>query len=352
MKLGLALGYSGAHMDIPFELVQRAEKLGFDSVWTAEAYGSDAATPLGYLAAVTERIRLGTGIMQCSGRTPTMCAMQSATIDAMAGGDRMIAGIGLSGPQIVEGWYGRPWGSPYNWLKDYIEIMQKVFERKEPVSHDGKQIQLPYHGEGTMGIGKPLMSILHPNPNIPIWTGSGTEIMVRLTAEKCQGWLPLGWHPEAMKTFGPWLEEGFKRAGNGKGFDNFEIQAGIGVIIQDDVQEALDRMKPGVALYAGGMGHKNKNFHNDRMKNAGFPEAAERIQELYLAGRKKEAEEAVPDEYLDAQNLVGPVERIKERYQPWENSGCTGINISSRDEQTLMLMAELTGARDSMSAMV
>ena len=352
MKLGLMLGYSGAHMDIPFETVKLVEKLGFDSVWTAEAYGSDAVTPLAYIAAITDRIRLGTAIMQCSGRTPTMCAMQAATIDAMAGGNRMIAGLGLSGPQIVEGWYGRPWGSPYNWLKDYIEIMQKVFARQEPVAHNGKQIQLPYHGEGTTGIGKPLMSILHPNPNIPIWTGSGTEIMVRLTAEKCQGWLPLGWYPEAMKTFGPWLEEGFKRAGNGKSLADLEIQARVSVIIQDDIQEALDRMKPDVALYVGGMGHKDKNFHNDHMANAGFPEAAARIQELYLGGRKKEAEEAVPDEYLDARNLVGPVERIKERYTLWEDSGCTGISISTQDEQTLLLMAELTGARDIQSAMV
>jgi len=346
MKLGLMLGYSGAEMSLPVELVQQAETLGFDSVWTAEAYGSDATSPLAYLAAVTKRIRLGTSIMQLAGRTPAMAAMQAATIDALAGGDRFIAGLGVSGPQIVEGWYGQPWGKPYYRIRDYVTIMQKIFAREEGLTHDGKEISLPYQGEGAMGIGKPLKSILHMNPKIPIWLGTGSESNVKLTAEIADGWFPLAFVPGMMDLYRPWLEEGFRRAGAGKSFADLEIQAGISVVVTDEVQNALDRMKPGIALYAGGMGHRDKNFHNDMMVRRGFPEAAEKIQELYLAGRKREAIEAVPDDYCDEQALVGPPERIRDRYKAWESSGATGLTLSCRRIEGLELMAELTGSRD------
>ena len=346
MKLGLMLGYSGAEMALPVELVQRAEALGFDSVWTAEAYGSDATSPLAYLAAVTKRIRLGTAIMQLAGRTPAMAAMQAATIDALAGGDRFIAGLGVSGPQIVEGWYGQPWGRPYWRIRDYVSIMRKIFERKEPVTHDGKEISLPYTGEGALGIGKPLKSILHMNPNIPIWLGTGSESNVRLTAEIADGWFPLAFVPGMMDLYRPWLEEGFRRAGGGKSLADFEIQPGVTVIVTDEIERAFDRMKPGIALYVGGMGHRNKNFHNDMMVRRGYPEAAQKIQELYLAGRKREAIEAVPNEYCDEASLVGPPQRIRERYEEWETSGATGLTLSCRQVEGLELMAELTGSRD------
>src|SRR6266508_6302007 len=185
MKLGLSLGYSGAEMQVPGAKVQLVERLGFDSVWTAEAYGSDAVTPLAYLAALTTRIRLGTAIMQIAARTPANCAMAMATVDAMAGGNRVIAGLGVSGPQIVEGWYGQPWGRPYYRLKDYIQIMRKVFKREGPVTHEGREISLPYTGEGAIGLGKPLQSILHMNPDIPIWMGSGSEATRKLVDELC-----------------------------------------------------------------------------------------------------------------------------------------------------------------------
>lgn len=350
MKLGLMLGYSGAQMNIPVELVQHAEKLGFDSVWTAEAYGSDATSPLAYLAAVTKRIRLGTAIMQLAGRTPAMAAMQAATIDALAGGDRFIAGLGVSGPQIVEGWYGQPWGKPYYRIRDYVQIMKKIFAREAGLTHDGKEISLPYEGEGAMGIGKPLKSILHMNPNIPIWLGTGTESNVKLTAELADGWFPLAFVPGMMDFYRPWLEAGFKKAGGGKTLADLEIQPGISVVVTgaggDEIQSALNRMKPGIALYAGGMGHRDKNFHNDMMVRKGFPEAAAKIQELYLAGRKREAISAVPDEFCDDQALIGPPDRIRERYKPWENSGATGLTLSCRRTEGLELMAELTGSRD------
>ena len=345
MKLGLSIGYSGAQLRVPVEKVQLAERLGYDSAWSGEAYGSDAISPLAYLAGKTERIRLGTGIMQLAGRAPAMAAMQAATVDALAGGNRFIAGLGVSGPQIVEGWYGQPWGRPYYRIKDYVTIMRKVFRREEPVTHQGKEISLPYTGDGAMGIGKPLMSILHVNPNIPIWLGSGTETNVRLAGEVADGLLPLGFGPGSMELFRPWLEEGVKRAGGGKSMADFEIQPGAAVIITNDVRAALQRMKPNTALYVGGMGHRDKNFHKDMMVRRGYPEAAARIQELYLAGRKQEAIEAVPDEFLDEGALVGPVERIKDRYRAWEESGVTGLTISADQKEALELMADLAGTR-------
>ena len=344
MKLGLSIGYSGAEMRVPMERILMAEKLGYDSVWTAEAYGSDAITPLAYIAALTKRIRLGTGIIQLAGRTPAMTAMQVATVDAMAGGNRFIAGLGVSGPQIVEGWYGQPWGKPNTRIRDYVAIMRKIFAREEPVSHAGKEIALPYTGPGSMGIGKPLKSILHMNPNIPIWLGTGTEANVKMTAEIADGWLPLGFVPGSMKTFKPWLDEGFARAGGGKSLKDLEIQGSVQVHITNDVRDAFRRMKPNIALYVGGMGHRDKNFHNDMMVRRGYGDAAKAIQEMFLSGRKGEAMEAVPDEYCDEMSLVGTVERIRERYKPWADSGATGLTINTTQDEALELMAEI--ARD------
>jgi F420-dependent oxidoreductase-like protein len=347
MKLGLSIGYSGAEMRVPVEKVQLAERLGYDSVWTAEAYGSDAVTPLAYLAALTTRIRLGTAIMQIAARTPANCAMSVATVDAMAGGGRVIAGLGVSGPQIVEGWYGQPWGRPYYRLKDYITIMRKIFAREEPVTHAGREIALPYTGPGSAGLAKPLKSILHMNPKIPIWLGSGNEAPVKLAAELCDGLLPLGFVPGSMQMFRPWLEEGFRRAGNGKSFKDFEIQAGTTVILTDDVRAAFRQMKPGIALYVGGMGHRELNFHKNTMIRRGYADAAETIQELYLSGRKAEAIEAVPDEYCDEQCLAGTPARIRERYRAWEDSGITGLTIRTDQDEALELMAELAGTAEA-----
>ena len=341
MKLGLSIGYSGAELKLPVEKILLAEKLGFDSVWTAEAYGSDAITPLAYLAALTKRIRLGTGIMQLAARPPASAAMAAGTVDALAGGNRVIAGLGVSGPQIVEGWYGQPWGKPTTRIRDYVAIMRKIFERKEPVSHAGREIALPYTGPGALGVGKPLTSILHMNPRLPIWLGTGTEANVKLTAEIADGWLPLGFVPRLMPMLRPWLEEGFRRAGGGKGPAGFEIQPSVEVVITDDVRAALARMKPRVALYAGGMGHRDKNFHKEMMIRRGFGEAAQRIQELYLAKKKVEAEAAVPDEFCDEMALVGPKERIRERYRAWADSGITGLTVVTEQPEAMELMATL-----------
>ena len=338
MKLGLMLGYSGADMRIPMDDVKLAEDLGYDSVWTAEAYGSDAITPLAYIAAHTQRIRLGTAVLQLAGRTPANAAMAMATLDKLAGGNRAICGLGVSGPQIVEGWYGQPWGKPYYRLKDYVTIMKKIWRREEPVVHDGREISLPYTGEGAMGVGKPLKSILHMNPDIPVFLGTGMESTVRMTAEIADGWLPLGWVPETGPLYKDWINQGLEKGG--KTPDQFESQAMTQVNVTDDVQGALDKLKPGIALYVGGMGHKNLNFHKEMMIRRGFGEAADRIQELYLAKRKDEAIASVPDEFVDSGALIGPKARIAERYKAWEDSGVTGLTISGNSE-AIRTMAEV-----------
>ncbi len=338
MKLGLMLGYSGPQLRIPLQDVQLAERLGYDSVWTAEAYGSDAITPLAYIAAHTERIRLGTAVLQLAGRTPANAAMAMATLDQLAGGNRAICGLGVSGPQIVEGWYGQPWGKPYYRIKDYVAIMKKIWAREEPVTHDGKEISLPFTGEGALGIGKPLKSILHMNPDIPVFLGTGMESTVRMTAEVADGWLPLGFVPETAHLYKDWIQQGLDRAG--KTTDQFERQAMSNVKVTDDIKSALDAMKPGIALYVGGMGHKNINFHKEMMVRRGFEEEANRIQELYLAKRKDEAIATVPDEFVDSGALIGTKARIAERFKAWEDSGITGLTISGNSE-AITTMAEV-----------
>jgi F420-dependent oxidoreductase-like protein len=345
MKLGLTIGYSGANLRLPLKRIMRAEELGYDSIWTAESYGSDAFSPLAYLAALTKRIRLGSGVIQLAARTPANAAMTAGTIDALAGGNRVMVGLGVSGPQIVEGWYGQPWGRPYYRLRDYITIMRKIFRRQEPVTHSGKEISLPYDGAGSSGLGKPLRSILHMNPDIPIMLGAENEATVKLCAELCDGWLPLGFVPGSMPRYRPWLETGFRRAGNGKSLDKFEIYPLLPVIIDKDVRAAMARIKPEIALYVGGMGARNKNFHNELMIQQGFPEAAARIQELYLAGHKEEAAAAVPDELIDLRALIGPPERIRSRYRDWEKSGATGFLIQAGQDEAIELIAEVAGTR-------
>ena len=343
VKLGLILGYSGARVDFPIDLVRQAERLGYDSVWTAEAYGSDAMTPLAWIAAQTTRIRLGTGIAQLAGRTPAMCAMQAMTIDGLAGGGRMIVGLGVSGPQIVEGWYGQPWGKPYWRVRDYVEIMRKIFRREGPVAHEGREISLPYAGDGATGLGKPLQSILHQDHDIPIVLGSGSDSMLRLCGEICDGVLPLRFVPREMPRFRRLIEEGFERAGHGKSWESFAFEPMVSVSITDDVGAALRAMKPNIALYVGGMGHPSVNFHKRAMEQQGYGDAAAAIEELFRAGRKQEAAEAVPDEFVDEQALVGPPDRIRARYQAWADSGITGLHVGTRQPAALELMAEVAG---------
>lgn len=342
MKVATGIGYSGASMRIDMDFVHEVERLGYDSIWTAEAYGSDAVTPLAYIAALTTKIKLGTSIMQIPGRTPAMCAMTMSTLDAISGG-RALVGLGLSGPQVVEGWHGVPYGKPAARTREYVEILRKIWAREEPVEYHGQEYQLPYTGPGATGLGKPLKSILHGR-QLPVYLATMGPINIRNTAELADGWLPIWFSPQRMHLFRPSLEEGFKRAGNGKSYKDFDIAAGCTVAIGDDVQALLAMQKPNIALYVGGMGAKEKNFHNEMAVKYGYGEAAAKIQELYLSGRKQEATEAVPDELVDEMSLVGPVARIKERFKAWEDAGVTTMMVQSRQREALALMADITGA--------
>lgn len=341
MKLGLELGYSGARMALPMEMILKAEEVGFDSVWTAEAYGSDAFSPLAFIAARTSRLRLGTGIAQLSARTPANCAMTAQTIDAMAGEGRMIVGLGVSGPQIVEGWYGQPWGKPATRIRDYVAIMRKIWRREEPVTHDGKEIALPYTGPGATGLGKPLKSILHGNPAIPVMLGTSTPLSVRMTGEIADGWLSMHVTPDGLPAKVQLLEEGIARRTDGKTLRDLELVANVQLMVTDSVQAALDAVKPHIALYVGGMGAQEKNFHKDAMVERGFADAANRIQELFLAGRKDEAAAAVPDEYLDEAALIGPQARIAERFIRWRDSAFTLLRLTCRDCGAVEAIAEI-----------
>ncbi len=335
--------YRAAAMEVPVEQVRHAEALGFHSVWTAEAYGADALSPLAYLAALTSRIKLATGVVQIAARTPAATAMHALTIDALAGGGRVIIGLGVSGPQIVEGWYGQPWGSPNRRLREYVAIMRTVFAR-EPLTSDGPEFPLPYTGPGSTGQGKALRSILHPAGEIGIWIAAGGPQNTALAAEVADGLLPMGWGADGQRVHGPALDAGFAARGSRDGA--FEVFGGVGVRITDDVQKTLDAQKPLTAMYVGGMGSATHNYHRAAMARRGYPEVAERIQELWRAGRREEAVAAVPDEYLDEGGLYGSAARIRDRWEPWTRRGLTGLVVRTDQPDGLELLAELAGTRD------
>ncbi|MDP6374985.1 MAG: LLM class F420-dependent oxidoreductase [Pseudomonadales bacterium] len=333
LKLGLMLGYWGAQPPsnlVP--LVQHAEKLGYDSVWTAEAYGSDALTPLAWIGAQTEKIRLGTGICQISARAPTAMAMAAMTLDYMSGG-RLILGLGVSGPQVVEGWYGAPFSKPLARTREYISIIRQVLARKEGVHNEGEHYPLPYTGDGAWGLGKPLKSIVHPlRADLPIFLGAEGPKNVAMTAEIADGWLPLYYSPFRQEVYEPSLS-------NAK--PDFEISQGVVVNVTDDLEQGLLPVKQMLGLYIGGMGARQRNFHKELVGRMGFEGEADKVQELYLAGRKEEAVLAVPDALADEISLVGPKERIRERVQAWRETPVTSLNISARSATELEAVAEL-----------
>lgn len=343
MKLGLDLGYSGATMALPMDRILLAERLGFDSVWSAEAYGSDAITPLAYVGALTRRIRLATGIAQLAARTPANLAMSAQTIDALVGEGRMIVGLGVSNPQVVEGWYGQPWGKPAARIRDYVAIMRKIWRREGVLTHDGAEIRLPYDGADATGRAKPLKSILHGNPNIPVMLGANTPGNMRLAGEITDGLVAMHTTPENLRDKIGYLEEGLARREDGRTLRDFEIAGNVRVLIADDVRAAMAEARRFTALYVGGMGSKEQNFHNQAMVDRGYGEAAARIQELYLAGRKAEAEAAVPEEYLDDSALYGPPARIRERFPRWGDAGFTILRLTNTSEAAMKLVADIVG---------
>jgi F420-dependent oxidoreductase-like protein len=341
MKLGIVAGsYADGLLDV--DRVLSAERLGYDSVWSAEAYGSDAVTPLAFLAARTSHIRLGTGILQLAGRSPANCAMTMTTLDILSGG-RVIVGLGLSGPQVVEGWHGVPYRSPSRWLREYITILRAIWAREGPVEFSGEIYQLPYHGVGATGLGKPLRTTLHPR-QLPIYLATMGPLNMRLTAELADGWLPIWLSPYKPQLFRPALEEGFRRAGGGKSWQDFDIAARTTVVIGDNVGACLAQLKPRMALYIGGMGARDMNFYNDLTCKLGYVDAAARIQDLYLAGRKEEAAAAVPDELCDELSISGPEARIRDRFRAWQDAGVTTLLIDSSQPHAYELMADIAGS--------
>jgi F420-dependent oxidoreductase-like protein len=341
MELGLNIGYFGTAIADDFTLISEAENLGFDSVWTAEAYGSDALTPLAWVAARTERIKVGSAVFQIPARTPAMTAMTAATIDVMSNG-RFILGLGVSGPQVVEGWHGRAFGRPLTVTREYIAILRQIFAREAPVEFDGTYYQLPYRGEDATGIGKPLKIMLHPkNPELPIYLAAIGPKNVQLAAEIADGWLPIFFSPErAADTYQPLLEKGFALSGEEGKANRFAIAPTVAAIVTDDLEAGRLQMKPQLALYIGGMGAKGKNFYNDLARRYGYAAEAEQIQDLYLAGKKMEAVMAVPDQLVDEVCLVGSVGRIADRLDAWKDAGVTTLIVATSDMTTMRTIAE------------
>ncbi|MCH2427350.1 MAG: LLM class F420-dependent oxidoreductase [Acidimicrobiales bacterium] len=338
MKLGLSLGYWGAQPPTDLvPLVQEAERLGYDAVWTAECWGSDAFSPLVYLAAHTERIRLGTGIVQMAARTPTATAMHAVTLDHLSDG-RLILGLGVSGPQVVEGWYGRPSNRPLARTREYVEVLRRAFRRDDHLSFDGEFHQHPYTGEGSSGLGKPLKVMTHPlRADIPIFIGAEGPKNVTQTAEIADGWLPLYYSPYRQEVYADQLAS---RP------DHFEIALNLAVTVTKDdsadaISAALLPIKAMLGFYIGGMGAKGQNYHTKLMARMGFEAEAHRIQDLFLEGRRDEAVATVPDGFADEISLVGTTERIRERLEAFADSPVTMLNVAPRSTSHLRQVAEL-----------
>ena len=337
MDLALNLSYSGTGISIDIGRIQEAERLGYASVWTAEAYGSDAVAPAAWIAARTEKIHVGTGIMQIPARTPAMTAMTAMTLDGLSGG-RFRLGLGVSGPQVVEGWHGQPFGKPLAKTREYVEIVRAILKREKPVEFHGEYYEVPYKGADATGLGKPLRSILHGRADLPIYLAAVGPKNVALAAEIAEGWIPIFFSARRAGMFREWLAEGFKARGGAPA--RFDVMPMVAVVVGEDVAACRAAVKPRVALYVGGMGARGRNFYNDIARRYGYEEAAKRIQDLFLGGRKDEAAAAVPDALVDEVALCGPPARIREQLAEWKTSGVTTIMVSG-DMTAVRTMAEV-----------
>jgi F420-dependent oxidoreductase-like protein len=333
LKLGVQMGYWQAQP--PPDIVgtaQEAERLGYDCLFTAEAWGSDAFTPLAWIGAHTAKIRLGTAVVQISARTPTATAMATLTLDHLSQG-RMLLGLGVSGPQVVEGWYGQPFGKPLARTREYVDIVRQVLRRDAPVSSPGPHYPLPYTGEGAWGLGKPLRSITHPlRADVPILLGAEGPKNVALAAEICDGWLPLYYSPYRQEVYADSLA---------KAKPGFEIFQTLAVNVCDDVEAGLFPVKMMLGFYIGGMGAKRRNFHKELMARMGFEAEADKIQELFFEGKRAEAAAAVPTQFADEVSLVGPPERIRDRLQAWRETPVTCLLVGTQDREQLRRIAEI-----------
>ena len=345
MKLGLQLGYWQAQPPTGVgELVAAAEEAGFDAIFTAEAWGSDAFTPLAWWGRETSTLRLGTSIVQMSGRSPASIAMHALTLDHLSGG-RVVLGMGVSGPQVVEGWYGQPFSKPLARTREVVDIIRQVLAREAPVTNDGPHYPLPYTGEGSTGLGKALKPITHPlRSDIPIWLGAEGPKNVAQTAEIADGWIPIFYTPKSAGMYQPWLDEGFARPGARRTRADFEIAATCHLQVVADAAEkqaVVEGMKGMVSLYMGGMGAAEANFHNQVFVRMGYEDLAAEVQRLYLGGEKDRATALIPDELVDDMHIIGEAGEVKEKVAAWEETGVTTLMLSFRDAGEIRRVAEL-----------
>ena len=342
MKLGLQLGYWMAQPPVGVEdTVAEAERLGFDSVWTAEAYGSDCFTPLAWYARSTSSIKWGTSVCQLSARTPVATAMTALTLDHLTEG-RLMLGLGVSGPQVVEGWYGRPFPKPLERTREYVGIVRDVLAREGPVTSDGPHYPLPYRGG--LELGKPLKSITHPRrADVPILLGAEGPKNVALTAEIADGWLPIFYSPKLDPEYRGYLQDGFARPTARRSLEEFEVATTVNVVIDDDVERAADAVRPSLAFYIGGMGAREMNFHFDVFCRMGYEAEARTIQDLFFEGRRDEAIAAVPTAMVEDVALVGPVEKIRNELQAWEETVVTTMLVSGPPERLRQVAEAILG---------
>lgn len=339
LSLGYNTGYWGSGPPSgAVEAIQEADRLGYDSIWTAEAYGSDSLTPLAWWGSQTKNVRLGTSIIQMSARTPAATAMAAMTLDHLSGG-RFILGLGASGPQVVEGWYGQPYPRPLARTREYVEIVRQIIRREKPVDFHGEFYDMPY--QGGAGLGKPLKSTVHPvRTNIPIFLGAEGPKNVALAGEICDGWLPLFFSPKEDGFYRKCLEEGFEKSGESNKADRFEVACPVTIVPGDDVEKCADVVRPFLALYAGGMGARGANFHFEVFARMGYEDVALKVQDLYLAGKKDEAASIIPLSMVEDVALVGPVDKIRDDLAKWRESCITTILVSG-PAKALPLYAEL-----------
>ncbi|HUO46614.1 MAG TPA: LLM class F420-dependent oxidoreductase [Acidimicrobiia bacterium] len=339
MHLDLNLGYWGVGAARATELLVEVEDLGYRAVWVAESYGSDAVSVLAWVGAMTHRLLIGSGILQIPARTPAMTAMTAATLDDLSGG-RFLLGLGVSGPQVVEGWHGVAYGHPLVRTREFVEIVRRILARQSPLVFSGDHYEIPYRGEDATGLGKPLRIIGQPHPDIPIFLAAIGPRNVSLTAEIADGWLPVLYSPErSANVFAAALSAG--RAVRNPEQGDLEVVPSVQALVTDDLEAGRLALKPALALYIGGMGAKGRNFYNDLVMRYGYDEAATKIQDLYLSGQKQEAVAAVPDQLVDELCLVGPAGRIRDRLEAWQESGVSGLAIGTFDLTTLRTLAEL-----------
>src|SRR5437879_938155 len=341
MRLGIVSGYSGPQMNKTMDLILEAERLGYDSVWTGEAWGSDVITFLAFVGARTSAIKLGAGIMQMQARTPAMAAMTAMTLDGLTNG-RFLIGIGPSNPQVIEGWHGTPYGKPLQRYREYVAIIRKILARDEPLTFDGKEYQIPYRGPGASGLGKPLKSILHGRADMKIYTASISPKGIELAAEIADGVLPVWMSPDWYEQlYKPHLEAGFAKAGGGKSLKNFDLAPFVTCVMGNDVAKCREPVKASLALYIGGMGARNRNFYNSYVRQFGYDDLATKLQDLYLSGKTNEAQAAVPDALADAVALLGPKERIRDQLARWKTSPIATMLIGTSQPEALRALAAL-----------